>query len=116
MDIDDTTILWEPEKYPHEPEELVLIQDFNRQFPFLPHKKNIEFVNKLKLQGYGVVFWSAAGGEWAETVTKALGLEDLPDVIMSKPEFAMDDLLDAKKIIKQVIWLDPVTGEIKRNE
>lgn len=116
LDIDDTVILWEPENYPHEPEEIVIIQDYNRQFPFLPHKKNIEFVKKLKLQGYGVVAWSAAGGNWASIVIDKLGLQDLPDVVMSKPEFAIDDLLDAKKIIKQVIWLDPISGEFKRNE
>lgn len=116
VDVDDTLIIWDPEKYPHTENDLIWIEDYNRSLPFLPHKKNIDFIQKLKLQGYGIVIWSAAGGDWAETVVKALHLQDLPDVIMSKPEFAVDDLLSAKGIIKQVIWLDPVTGEFKRSE
>lgn len=115
MDVDDTTILWEPENYTHDPEELVWISDGTRNFPFLPHKRNIEFVQKLKLQGYGVVIWSAAGANWAERVVKALGLEDLPDMIISKPELCVDDILEPKRIIKSIVWIEPKTGEFKRN-
>lgn len=116
IDVDDTIILWEPEKYHYDSDEIVLIRGFNREFPFLPHKRNIEFVQKLKLQGYGVVVWSAAGANWASTVIDKLGLQDLPDVILSKPELAVDDLLEPKHIIKSIIWIDPETGEFKRSE
>lgn len=115
-DVDDTIIIWDYEKYPHTVSDLVEIEDYNRKCLFLPHKRNIEFLQKLKLQGYGIVIWSAAGANWAETVVKALKLEDLPDMVLSKPELALDDLLDARKIIRSVIWLDPTTGEYKRNE
>lgn len=115
LDVDDSIIAWEPEKYPHSPDEIVNITDGTRIFPFLPLKRNIEFVQKLKLQGYGVVVWSAAGASWAEHVIKSLKLEDLPDMIISKPELCVDDLLEANRIIKSIVWICPDTGEFKRN-
>jgi hypothetical protein len=116
LDIDDSIILWSPELYPHAEEDLIWIDDgLTRSFPFLPHKRNIEFVKRLKLQGYGVVAWSAAGANWASTVINKLGLQDLPDMIISKPELCIDDFLDPKRIIKSIIWLDPITGEFRRN-
>lgn len=114
VDIDDTIILWDIDKYKHNKEDLRWVGEDN-SFPALPHLKNIDLIKKVKMQGYGIVFWSAAGVDWVEHVIKRLGLEELPDVIMSKPEFAVDDLLDAKKIIKSVIWIEPETGEFKRN-
>lgn len=115
VDIDDTLILWEPEKWEHKEEEIIWIEDYNRKFPFLPHKKNLEFLQRLKLQGYGVVVWSAAGATWAETVVNQLGIQDLPDMIISKPEFCIDDFLEAKQIIKRIIWIDPNDGTFNRS-
>jgi len=116
LDCDDSAILWSPENYPHEESELVYHEDQYGKWAFLPHKKNVEFVKNLKRQGYGVVVWSAAGADWAEKVVKMLKLEGYVDVILSKPELAVDDLLDAKRIIKSIVWIDPVTGEYKRNQ
>lgn len=115
VDVDDTLITWDPEKYPHNPDDLITFTDEYGQWNLLPHKKNIEFVINLKRQGYGVVVWSAAGASWAETIVNRLGLENVADMIISKPEIAIDDLLDAKRIIKTVLWIDPVSGEFKRN-
>ena len=116
VDVDDTILLWDVEKYPHNPDDLITFTDEYGQWKLLPHTKNIEFVINLKRQGYGVVVWSAAGATWAETVINKLELNSLPDMIISKPEIAIDDLLDAKRIIKTVLWIDPITGEYKRNE
>lgn len=116
IDIDDTILLWNPEEYPHVESDLITIEEDGHQFKFLAHKKHIEFIRKLKLQGYGIVFWSAGGNEWAQRIVNKLGIQELADVIMSKPEFALDDLLDATKIIKSVVWIDPTTGKYKRNE
>lgn len=115
VDVDDTLVLWEPEKYHHTEDEIIWITDDTRRFPFLPHKRNIKFVQQLKLQGYGVVVWSAAGSNWAEHVIKNLKLEDLPDMIISKPELCVDDLLEANRIIKSIVWIHPDSGEFKRN-
>lgn len=116
VDVDDTLILWEAEKYKHHEDEIIWIEDDTRKFPFLPHKRNIEFVRKLKLQGYGVVVWSAAGKDWAEKVVTVLGLVDLPNMIMSKPELCIDDILEPNRIIKSIVWLHPETGEFLRNK
>lgn len=116
VDVDDTCAIWDPEKYPHDPDDLITITDEYGQWNLLPHKKNIQFVINLKRQGYGVVIWSAAGASWASTIVNKLGLENVADMVISKPEIAIDDLLDAKRIIKTVLWIDPVTGEFKRNE
>lgn len=115
VDIDDTILLWEPDKYIHNKEDLITIEANSVSKTFLPHAKNIEFIKALKLQGYGIVFWSASGPEWCQKIVTKLGLEEVANVIMGKPELAMDDLLDAKRIIKSVIWIDPNTGEYKRN-
>lgn len=116
VDIDDSILLWNPEKYPHNSNDIIILEHDGRMHKFLPHFNNIEFIRKLKLQGYGIIYWSAAGNDWAEKIVDILELMDTADVILSKPEFAIDDLLDARKIIKQVIWLDPVDGSYKRNE
>lgn len=115
FDCDDTLILWDNEKYGGPNAETVDFGDDTTYFPIIPHIRNIELLKKLKLQGYGIVIWSAAGAEWAEKVTKKLKLEEYTDFVMAKPEICVDDLLDAKRIIKSVIWLDPETGEYKRN-
>jgi phosphoserine phosphatase len=114
-DVDDSLILWDYQKYPHNLEDLISFTDEYGTWSLLPHKKNIDFLINLKRQGYGIVIWSAAGGEWAEKVTKALGLENVADFVMAKPELCIDDLLDAKRIIKSIVWIDPITGEYKRN-
>ena len=116
FDVDDTMLMWEPEKYEHTPEELLCFTDEYGQWHLLPHVNHVMFMRKLKQQGYGIVLWSAAGTDWAEKAAEMLKIEDLVDVCMSKPEFAVDDLLEAKRIIKSVIWLDPVTGDFKRSE
>lgn len=115
VDCDDTLIIWEPNKYEHTEKDLVHYVDNYGAWTFLKHQANIDFVIKLKRQGYGVVVWSAAGAEWAEKVVKLLKLEEVADVVLSKPEIALDDLLDAKRIIKSVIWIDPITGDYKRS-
>lgn len=114
-DVDDTLILWDPKVYEHDPKDLIIFTDEYGQWELLPHKANIDFLINLKRQGYGVVVWSAAGANWAEKVVNKLGLQEIPDMIISKPELAMDDLLEPDRIIKSVVWIHPVTGDFKRN-
>lgn len=116
FDCDDTLINWDISKYPHTEDELVQVPDKQYHWKVLPHHKNIELLKRLKAQGYGIVVWSAAGNDWARTVIQMLGIEPFVDICMSKPELAVDDLLEAKRIIKSVIWIDPITGEYKREK
>lgn len=114
-DVDDTLILWDTKIYPHEEKDLITFSDEYGIWQLLPHQANINFLINLKRQGYGIVVWSAAGASWAETVINKLGLQKIPDMILSKPELAMDDLLEPDRIIKSVVWIHPVTGDFKRN-
>lgn len=114
-DVDDTIILWDISKYESITEEHIDLGDKDLYFPVIPHRKNIALLTKLKLQGCGIVVWSAAGVDWAEKVVTKLNLTDIVDVVVSKPEIAIDDLLQADRIIKSIIWIDPVSGEMKRN-
>jgi len=116
VDVDDTLLMWDYHDIPHNEDELITFEDSYGQWKLLPHKKHIEFIKNLKHQGYGIVVWSAAGNDWAEEAVKMLGIEYLVDGCMSKPEFAIDDLLRANRIIKSVLWVDPKTGEFKRSE
>ena len=114
VDCDETLLAW---SYPENAQGLITISNEKGQSKtFWPHKKNIDFVKALKIQGYTIIVWSAASGTWASRVVRELELEEYVDLTCDKLEFAVDDLLDAKKIIKQVIWLDPISGEFKRNE
>lgn len=114
-DVDDTLVIWDYEKLPHKEDDLISFEDEFGKWKLLPHKKNIDFLINLKRQGYGIVVWSAAGVNWVELVIKKLKLENVPNVIASKPEIAIDDLLEAKRIVKSILWIDPITGEYKRN-
>ena len=116
IDVDDTLILWEPGKFPnHSPADLITIEDHHQCFNFLPHYRHIEFIRKLKLQGYGIIVWSRAGGQWASKVVEKLGLEDVVDLTVGKPEFVLDDLKTQKEIIGSILYIHPDTGEFERN-
>lgn len=114
-DVDDTLIIWDPEKFSHSSTDLLTIEDNKQSFKFLPHHRHIDFLRKVKLQGYGIVVWSKAGADWAEKIVLALGLEDVVDVVASKPEFVLDDLKSQKEIIGQILYIHPDTGEFERN-
>ena len=64
--------------------------------------------NKLKefaARGHSIVLWSAGGSDWAETVIKALNLDDLVCVIMPKPYWYMDDLEAAEFLAGKRIYI-----------
>lgn len=114
FDCDETLLAWT-----FKSDESDIIQLTNEQGQgrkFKPNRHIIDFLKSLKVQGYTIIVWSAASGNWASRVVEALQLEDYVDLTCDKLELAVDDLLDAKRIIKTVLWIDPITGEFKRNE
>lgn len=106
FDVDDTLVLWSPtpeekEKYGIEitcPGSKILKDDGTLDVGpswieyLVPHFVHIEQVKKHKARGHTVVVWSAGGWEWAEAAVKALSIENYVDVVMSKPDWAYDDL------------------------
>jgi hypothetical protein len=58
----------------------------------LPHRLHIEQLRKHKMRGHTVIVWSAGGYDWAAAVVKTLGLENIVDLVISKPIWVYDDL------------------------
>lgn len=72
-DVDKTLIIWESGNQWH------------------PHEEHIALLRQFKYQGHGVVVWSAGGYEWAERAVYLLGIDDLVDLIVNKPDWYIDD-------------------------
>ena len=94
FDIDDTLIIWDWKNISPDGVGLVDITDpmSGHTECVLPHERHIKLLKQFKARGHTVVVWSQGGWAWAENVVKALELQDLVDVVMSKPDWYVDDL------------------------
>lgn len=72
VDIDDTLVVWKNGRY-------------------YPHKGHIEIVKMFHKRNHTLIAWSAGGFEWAARVIKELKLEKYFSVVMSKPDWFIDD-------------------------
>jgi phosphoserine phosphatase len=72
VDCDDTLVIWDRSSY-------------------TPHQEHIDAVKRFHARGHTVVVWSAGGSEWAERVVKELHLEPYITLVMSKPDWYIDD-------------------------
>lgn len=108
FDVDDTLVLWDWRQYSPEGIGLIDIKSPNAgtTISVLPHYRHIELMKQFKVRGHTVVVWSQGGHEWAEAVVLALGLEDVVDLVMDKPNWYVDDL-HANAWMKAPIFLDP---------
>lgn len=89
-DVDDTLIMYTfPIEFAH---RTITIDNNGWKQTVLPHYEHIEMLKRFKFLGYKVVVWSATGSQWAEKITKELGLEPYVDICMSKPGYYVDDL------------------------
>lgn len=107
FDVDHTLIIWEMDPNKYDPSEgsgesgvhnllnkqpESLFMNFNgRDFSIRPIWTHVSQLVQQKLKGVNVVVWSAGGVDWAEAVVKRLGLENLVDVVITKPHFFYDD-------------------------
>lgn len=93
FDVDDTLVMWD-NNFDVPLENKVSITDpYDGSVNYLkPHRKHINLLKKYKGRGMMVVVWSAAGYKWAESVVKALGIEEYVDYILTKPTKLIDDL------------------------
>ena len=98
FDVDDTLVMWpQYSGVVHEKWNAAAIpiaSPFDKKIYFLvPHERHITLLRKHKKLGkFPIVVWSQGGGAWAEAVVVALGLSDVVDVCMSKPQVYYDDL------------------------
>lgn len=87
FDIDDTLVASSAESiFPDNSRE---VNFRNRRF--LVHSKHCELMKDFKARGHIVVVWSAGGSEWAEQVILALKLQSYVDLIITKPDWYVDD-------------------------
>lgn len=107
FDVDDTLVIWDWKAV--NPSGVGLISIVNPDGAcselVLPHLRHIELMRRFKARGHTVVVWSQGGHEWAESVCKTLGIENLVDLVMDKPNWYVDDL-HATAWMKAPIFLD----------
>lgn len=90
-DVDDTLVLWntadiqDKKIYVNDP----YIKD--ALITLVPHERNITLLKRMKGQKKKVIVWSLGGVFWAETIVKALQLQDYVDLIVVKPRVYIDD-------------------------
>lgn len=63
------------------------------EFFVVPHLPHIQMLKEVKASGKVVVVWSQGGSDWAESVIKALNLEEYVDLCVCKPHWFVDDLM-----------------------
>ena len=109
FDVDDTLVMWDWRAIDPEGKGLVSVVDPNGGCSelVLPHFRHIELMRQFKARGHTVVVWSQGGHEWAEAVCKVLGIENIVDIVMDKPNWYVDDL-SAGAWMKAPIFLDPI--------
>jgi len=108
VDVDETLILWDWKQFDPEGKDLIRIADPVGNFSqmLLPHQRHITLLKQFKTRGHTIVVWSQGGNHWAESVVKALDLEDHVDLVMDKPSWYIDDL-PASAFMGNNIYLHP---------
>lgn len=100
FDVDDTLVMWDlPEDIKINDDRLVTVICRGHSNRVLPNPYNINLLKKMKKRGHAIIIWSAGGSDWAESVIKALDLEDLVDVVATKPTYYIDDIKDPAHIL-----------------
>lgn len=106
-DIDDTLIMWESNEFFNESRSFE-IEFMGTKRKFSPNDSNINKLKEFYKKGYEIVAWSASGKEWSTLIVEQLGLKDIVDYCLSKPDFYIDDLdITQFMLPEQRIWLKP---------
>lgn len=87
FDVDDTLLFLNKEGHPDAKE--IIRNGVTKHV--LAHEPHIELMRDAKFRGHKVVVWSAGGAEWAEFVVNWLGIGDLVNHIIGKPDWYVDD-------------------------
>ena len=111
FDVDSTLVLWDATQ-----EEMAIkgikFGEGDYAVMCVPHEKHIEMLRQHKARNHLIVVWSAGGVSWAEAVIKKLGLEDLVDLVVTKPHFFYDDLPSSMFMPESSrVYKDPIHGK-----
>lgn len=104
FDVDDTLIVSAQLS-----EKLIHIVDPvfpDRKITMGVHEPMIRLMHEEKHRGAFIIVWSRGGQAWAENVVKALGLEDVVDLVLAKPMVYFDDK-DVADWMKDRVYLAP---------
>lgn len=85
FDCDDTLIMWDKIDL-----DLPTVTINGRIFQI--HTKHVQKILDYHTMGFITFVWSNSGHKWAESVVKALGLEDKVTYVMCKPHRIFDDV------------------------
>lgn len=99
IDVDDTIIQWNCSTV--EAGHL-LLQGPDTSFIVRPIEQHITLIKELRTVGWQIVVWSQGGSDHAERVVKLLGIENLVDLIVSKPTVYVDDIPFEQQCIKRI--------------
>lgn len=108
FDVDDTLLMWRWQDYTDDVHKLLSLQipGTNETVQVFPHLRHIELMKQFKVRGQTVVVWSKGGWDWAHTAIKALKIEQYVDLVLTKPDWYIDDL-DCKEFMKDRRYLHP---------
>lgn len=108
FDVDDTLVIWDWQSVNPEGNGLISITNPSCGVSELvhPHLRHIELMKQFKARGHTVYVWSQGGSEWAAAVCKALGIENMVDYVLDKPNWYVDDL-HVNAWMRAPIYLDP---------
>ncbi len=109
FDVDDTLVIWDWREVNPDATDLIDIKSPNSgtSVCVMPHRRHIELMKQFKARGHTVYVWSQGGHEWAEAVCIELGITDMVDYCMDKPNWYVDDL-HVNAWMKAPIYLDPM--------
>jgi len=109
VDVDDTLLIWSYDDDEESDAIDICVRGSIIQRA-VPNEYNIKFVKEFKARGHTIIVWSAGGWEWAKYAIKILKLEDVVDVVMSKPDWYIDDK-PAEYFMGQPTYFDRRTGK-----
>lgn len=58
----------------------------------IPIEEHVQLLRIKKARGYYIIVWTQNGYAWGEAIVKALKLDSIVDVVMTKPNGYLDDL------------------------
>ena len=101
FDVDDTLVMWgESDLYKRQ----LVVKDpyFIIEETLYINEAHVKLLKRCKFRGKFIVVWSHGGYKWAESVVKALELEEYVDLILTKMEDYVDDLNIEQWTVKNI--------------